>query len=54
MEKILVDTNIVIDLLAKREIFYQEAQELFSLADEKKVFLFISSFNICKYTLFVV
>ena len=43
MEKLLVDTNIVIDLLSKREDFFQEAQELFTLADEKKVELLISS-----------
>ncbi len=37
MDKLLVDTNIIVDLLAKRINFYQEAQELFTLADEKKV-----------------
>jgi predicted nucleic acid-binding protein len=43
MEKLLVDTNIVIDLLSKRDGFFQEAQELFTLADHKKVELFISA-----------
>ena len=43
MEKLLIDTNIVIDLLAKRECFFQEAQELFTLADEKHLSLFISA-----------
>ena len=43
MEKLLVDTNIVIDLLSKRDDFFQEAQELFTLADNKKVELFVSS-----------
>ena len=43
MQKLLIDTNIVIDLLAKREGFYHHAQEIFSLGDEKKVSLFISS-----------
>ena len=43
MEKLLIDTNVVIDLLAKREDFYREAQELFTLADEKNISLFISS-----------
>lgn len=46
MKKILVDTNIVIDLLSKREAFYQEAQELFTLADQKKVLLYVSSLTI--------
>ena len=36
MEHVFVDTNIVIDLLQKRENFYQEAQELFTKADRKK------------------
>jgi predicted nucleic acid-binding protein len=43
MDKILVDTNIVLDLLAKRESFFLEAQELFTLSDKKKVKLFVSS-----------
>ena len=43
MEKLLVDTNIVIDLLSKREDFFQEAQEFFTLADNKKVELFVSA-----------
>jgi predicted nucleic acid-binding protein len=43
MENIFVDTNIVIDLLAKREPFYKDAQDLFTLSDKKEVQLFISS-----------
>ena len=43
MENIFIDTNIVIDLLAKREPFYKEAQDLFTLGDKKEVNLFISS-----------
>jgi predicted nucleic acid-binding protein len=43
MEHIFVDTNIVIDLLARRAPFYQEAQELFTLSDKKEVQLYISS-----------
>lgn len=46
MERILVDTNIVIDLLSKREEFYKEAQELFTLADHNKIKLYISSLTI--------
>jgi len=46
MDKLFVDTNIVIDLLQKRKEFYEEAQELFTLADKKKVKLFISSLTI--------
>lgn len=43
MSKILIDTNIVIDLLAKRELFYTSAAQLFSLADKQKLELSISA-----------
>lgn len=43
MEKVFVDTNIVIDLLAKREPYYKEAQGLFTLSDKKEIELQISS-----------
>jgi predicted nucleic acid-binding protein len=43
MSRILIDTNIVIDLLAKRETFYNEAADLFSRADKKELKLTISS-----------
>jgi predicted nucleic acid-binding protein len=43
MKRIFVDTNIVIDLLSRREPFFEEASELFSLADKKQVELSISS-----------
>jgi len=43
MNRILIDTNIVIDLLARRKEFYTEAAELFSLSDKKELKLAISS-----------
>lgn len=43
MVKLLVDSNIVIDLLTKRENFYEEAQELFTLADTRDLKLYISA-----------
>jgi predicted nucleic acid-binding protein len=43
MSKLLIDTNIVIDLLAKREPFYNSAAQIFSLADKRKLELSISS-----------
>ena len=46
MEQNFVDTNIVLDLLEKREDFFEEAQELFTLADQKKVKLFVSALTI--------
>jgi predicted nucleic acid-binding protein len=46
MRRILIDTNIIIDLLSKREPFYHEAAILFSLADKEKVSLFTSALSI--------
>lgn len=43
MKRLFVDTNIVIDLFAKREPFYTEAATLFSLADTKKLLLNVSA-----------
>lgn len=43
MKKIFVDTNILIDLLARREPFFQDASSLFSLADRKLCELSISA-----------
>lgn len=53
MKKLFVDTNIVIDLLSRREPFFEEAAILFSLADKKQVELSISSLTIANtsYTL---
>lgn len=46
MKKIFVDTNIVIDLLSRREPFYEEAAALFSLADKKEIELAVSALTI--------
>lgn len=46
MQKIFVDTNIVLDLLEKRANFFEEAQELFTLADRKQVTLYVSALTI--------
>lgn len=46
MEKVFVDTNIVLDLLEKRKEFYREAQRLFTLADQGDVRLFVSALTI--------
>lgn len=43
MEQVFVDTNIVIDLLAKREPYYKDAQALFTRADSGEINLLISS-----------
>lgn len=46
MDKVLVDTSIVLDLLSQRENFFEPAQWLFSLADKKKVNLYVSSLTL--------
>jgi predicted nucleic acid-binding protein len=46
MKKLFVDTNIVIDLLSRREPFFEEAAMLFSLADKKQIELSVSSLTI--------
>lgn len=46
MSKLLIDTNVVLDLLSKREPFYDSAAKLFSLADKKKLVLSVSSLTL--------
>jgi predicted nucleic acid-binding protein len=43
MKRLFVDTNIIIDLLAKREPFYDAAAMLFTLADKQKIRLSVSA-----------
>jgi predicted nucleic acid-binding protein len=43
MSKLLIDTNIVLDLLAKRDPFYQSAAQIFTLADKNRIKLTVSS-----------
>ncbi len=45
MKRLFIDTNIVIDLLSRREPFYDEAATLFSLADKKEIELTVSSIS---------
>ena len=42
MTKLFLDTNIVIDLLEKREPYCYDAVRLFSMAYNKQVDLFVS------------
>ena len=53
MKKLFIDTNIILDLLSRREPFYDESADLFSLADQKIIELNISSLTIANtsYTL---
>lgn len=43
MEKVFVDTDIIIDLLAQREPFHKAASRLFSKADIRQVKVYVSS-----------
>ena len=43
MEKVFIDTDISLDLLAQREPFYTHAAILFSKADRKELALHVSS-----------
>lgn len=43
MKKLLIDTNIIIDLLSKRKGVYDDVAQLFSKADQDKLKLTISS-----------
>lgn len=46
MNRVLVDTNVIIDLLAKREPFHVESRQLFSMADLNEVELVVSSLSL--------
>jgi len=46
MNKLLIDTNVIIDLLAKRDKFYIDSLKLFSLADRNEVELYVSTLSI--------
>ncbi|MDD4604469.1 MAG: PIN domain-containing protein [Bacteroidales bacterium] len=45
IKKVFVDTDIIFDLLAKRDPFYLAAARLFTLADEGKIQICISSLS---------
>lgn len=47
MRTIFVDTNVVIDLLEKREPFYKDAVRLFTLAYKRKLKVYVSG---CTFT----
>ncbi len=45
MKHLFIDTNIVIDILAKREPFYDDAAKLFSLGDKNKLKISVSALS---------
>ena len=44
--KVFVDTEVIYDLLAKRDPFYLPAARLFTLADEGKIQIYISALSL--------
>jgi predicted nucleic acid-binding protein len=46
VKKLLLDTNIVLDLLARREPFYESAAHIISFGDKGKLKLFVSALTI--------
>jgi len=46
MQKIFLDTNIVIDFLGERENFYQASAKVMTLADKKKIKILTSPTSI--------
>jgi predicted nucleic acid-binding protein len=46
MRKLLVDTNILLDLLGRRMPYFTEAAKLFNQAEDKQVNLYLSSLSI--------
>lgn len=53
MKKIFLDTNVILDLLAERNPFYDSIAKIATLADQKKVSLIVSplSFTTVDYVL---
>jgi predicted nucleic acid-binding protein len=45
-KKVFVDTDIIYDLLGKRDPFYLAAAQLFTLADEGKIQIYISALSL--------
>lgn len=46
MQRIYLDTNIIIDFLGERGSYYEPAAKILTLADNKKIQLFISPISI--------
>lgn len=42
MDKVLIDTSIILDLFAAREPHVHDAQAIFSLADDQQISLYVS------------
>ncbi|MBX2957773.1 MAG: PIN domain-containing protein [Cyclobacteriaceae bacterium] len=45
MERVFVDTDVVLDLLGERQPFYKSSAQLFSKADKGEIKVFVSSLS---------
>jgi predicted nucleic acid-binding protein len=45
MDKVFIDTDIIYDLLSKREPFFEYSARLFTLADKRKIKIYVSSLS---------
>jgi len=50
--KVLIDTNIVLDVLAKREPYYKNSAEILKLAETGKLTAFITANSVTDIFLF--
>lgn len=46
MNKVFLDTNVILDLLLDREPFNEDIAEIFEIADERSIILCVSSLTI--------
>jgi len=53
MQRIYLDTNVIIDLLGEREPFVEDAQKIFSLGVNRKVALLTSSISLATSFYFI-
>lgn len=44
--KVLIDTNVILDVLCKREGFFEDADKIFNLCEVKKIEGYISALSI--------
>jgi predicted nucleic acid-binding protein len=43
MKKVLIDTNIIVDIATKREPFFENSSKVFELAGEEKIVAYVSA-----------
>lgn len=54
MKKVLIDTNIILDLLDERMPFFENAWKLFSLAETRELVLGISSLSLANTNYYLI